>query len=1304
VVASWSSPAAAQVPQTPSVVPELPIEIETEVGPAGSLKKVPLWKEIAPLLEDPYAFECNTPDDPATQENEAVECVATTERRPGFGSTMPPLNVFHPCHNVLTGQPLRRRPDGEIDWNQPGLLFDPEEVVEVEAPQPPLNIESNIPAELRTPIGSLVACPVQVTDVRTFIEARVACGSGNGTLLSLPNRRFAGSLVVNNPPQILTRVLLGFASDVTAGSNRSHTAIPPHRTVVAAPSCNADGELLDEEDNVVDELEQPVNENHFFKSRLAAEVLGKALFWDMQVGSDGIQACGSCHFHAGVDNRRRNQLNPNTNGGDDALDLRGPGTPQNTNAINVVASDFPFHKRVNPDVVGDGKDPAIVVSDSNDVMSSMGVSRFRIFYDVPVGPTAFGNMVNGVRALRPDIARDTHAAQGGPGEPSTPDPVAVMQGNRRIEPRNTPTFHSAAFNFDSFWDGRARHDFNGGSVFGPSDPFFHVHVACGETLRELAAPDEAELENVAHPLCGWTQQGGNYLGEDESEGPVPVRIRFSSLASQAVGPPINDFEMSFFGRNFPKIGKKLLQPGVVPLANQLVHVTDSRLGPFSNQGGSRCVALGRPTALLRPGLCMSYEELIRESFRDELWIQPSGKRFVGTAVAMDKDCEPGEQIHEEDGDPTCDPVDGYVIAIDGAGDADPMNTNQFRLIEANFALFFGLAIQAYEQLTIPDDTPWDRFNDANPLLGNGVAQPGEQGTLPPTQIRQLVTGSPTGNLTMVPGFGPEELYGFDIFAGGNLTAALPQGTARNPRGFGSNPFLRTARCMLCHLGPEQSDHTNNVNAGLLQSGTEQEFPFPNDAPEPTGVLRLVTGFSLAEEVEENAQDGVEVENRNFQVTAGSGPVANSVVASASATAFQDNGVYNIGLRPTDDDILRGGDDPFGYPLSLAALALKNLGGEEYEPCDTETEAASRADGCAMTVSEPDEPGFGLYETIGEGFPFPGTSYEQESINRGLELDPADPKLPEYLAEWTNNLPAGEVSPFIDELAFSPNLITRTPVAEYGEILFGADLHCGEFDPGQFGSGPPNWGWGPRCPNSQTGVPTNVGLGDPDEYEPGSYIAPLNGTWPFPNRVARNGASKVPQLRNIELTGPYFHTGSYLTLRQVIDFYIRGGDFPITNEEDRDPNLVDVTRQAFGFGSTEGLDGTFLDGIPDTVAQYGPLPDTDHPETPEPAGATPEQAKRALVRFLLALTDERVAFRRAPFDQPEIFVPADGRAPENALQGRARLVQLSSVFCPAGTGCFTRVPPTGQNGQAARLAPFLVSRTQQAGANNDHFDR
>src|SRR5262245_18046454 len=40
----------------------------------------------------------------------------------------------------------------------------------------------------------------------------------------------------------------------------------------------------------------------------ALVALGKALFWDMQVGADGLTACATCHFHAGADHRLQNML------------------------------------------------------------------------------------------------------------------------------------------------------------------------------------------------------------------------------------------------------------------------------------------------------------------------------------------------------------------------------------------------------------------------------------------------------------------------------------------------------------------------------------------------------------------------------------------------------------------------------------------------------------------------------------------------------------------------------------------------------------------------------------------------------------------------------------------------------------------------------------------------------------------------------------------------------------------------------------------------------------------------------------
>ena len=1158
-----ASAAPGDVIITPSqdmIFQELPVEVETELGPAGSLKQAPLWKEIAEVLKNPYEIICTPADNIFGQ-----TCVSTTERRPGFGTPMPPLNVYPYNYVVQTGQPLRlRTSDGEVSWDQPGPLFAP---------------------------GDL---PVDELTTREIIGYLVVDEDNN--------------LVVSNPDE--------------------NVLIPPDGTIVAVPGVNDDGMLIDIDGNVITELEEPVNENHFFKNREAAELLGKSLFWDMQIGSDGVQSCGSCHFHAGVDNRTRNQLNPGHLGGDLTLQVTGPNT-------DVVASDFPFHKLADPDIPGEPLlNPGNVVRDSNDVMSSMGVSIFKEFVDIPpIGNSSFGppSPIGGIRPLLPDIGN------------IVPDPIPVMQGLRRIEPRHTPTFHAAAFNFDNFWDGRARFNFNGGSVFGATDPFHHIFVTVQGQLQPMTHPDEADI-----PLNQWT--GGE----------APVRIKFSSLASQAVGPPLSEFEMSFLGRNWGKIGKKMLQGRVVPLANQLVAVDDSVLGPYSNQGGSECIEESKPTAVGMPGLCTTYPDMIEDAFYDVLWNKTNKHLRIVPDVT--------------------DGFDSVRLDIFN-GPADAMDTDQVTQMEANFSLFFGLAVQAYEQLTIPDDTPFDRFMDENPRAAFGVAQPGEQGTLLPEHIPGLV-----GPINLNSGFGEDELFGFDIFAGSNITAALPIGSDRNPDGFGSNPFLRTARCMLCHLGPEQSDHTINVNHGILISSTELELP-PPGASEPTGPLALVTGFVLAEEVEEPAQDGVEVENRNFSIVEPA-TVANYAaelepyaarIGLPSGIAFQDNGIYNVGLRPTDEDIGRGGDDPFGWPLALASLALKNLAGPDFEPCDTPGDICTGA----MPNFDPDEGfGGGLYEETGGDMLYPGTTYTLQSINPGLEVEPALPLLPDYLAEWTNNLPAAEAHPQIDELAFAPNTITEVPVVEFGENQFGSDQNCifvgDPNDPEDVAAND----WGPRCPNVQSAVPNN--------FEPN-----LNGTYPFSNRVARNGAFKVPHLRNVELTGPYFHTGSYLTLRQVTDFYIRGGDFPITNSEDRDPNLVDVRVQAFGFGGTSELVPINIDGVPDSFSIYDAMPDSDHPNTPEPATSTPENAIESIVKFLLSLTDDRVKFERAPFDHPEIFVPIDGTAPENT-GGRAAM---------AADPTFRQVPASGSGGIATALPNFLdISSTPVVGVDNDHFDR
>jgi cytochrome c peroxidase len=139
---------------------------------------------------------------------------------------------------------------------------------------------------------------------------------------------------------------------------------------------------------------------------------------------------------------------------------------------------------------------------------------------------------------------------------------------RRVTGRNTPSNINAAFNEVQFHDGRAAKVFNGVNPAGTGDPDAKV----------------------------WMVRKDGTLGQTK------VRLDPASLASQAVGPPNNAVEMSFDGRTWPELGRKML--GLQPLALQDVAADDSILGPFAD-GGS--------------GLDVSYADLIRASFSPRFW-------------------------------------------------------------------------------------------------------------------------------------------------------------------------------------------------------------------------------------------------------------------------------------------------------------------------------------------------------------------------------------------------------------------------------------------------------------------------------------------------------------------------------------------------------------------------------------------------------------------------------------------------------------------------------------------------------------
>jgi cytochrome c peroxidase len=676
----------------------------------------------------------------------------------------------------------------------------------------------------------------------------------------------------------------------------------------------------------------PLNIGDYIADQAAAEQLGKALFWDMQVGSDGVQACATCHFHAGVDARTRNQLNPKDGlFGNNNLGLPEPAPGSMAVDQEITAAHFPLHRLTDQHLIGEPlANPENVVRDTNDVMGSMGLKRTQ-FNDIIIGSAVDDGT-------------------------EIPDPVFNVNGAnvRQVTGRNTPSAINAVFNFENFHDGRANNIFNGANPFGPADPRQHL------------------ISNAT----------GSLAAEE-------LRIRQSSLASQAVGPPLDTTEMSYIGRTFPKLGKKMLS--LRPLAQQQVSPTDSKLG-FLSQGA--------PDGT---GLNTTYQSMIQNAFAPQYWNNTTEH------VTFDANGIPSFQ----------------------PGAADPLDTNQFTQMEANFAFFWGLAIQMYESTLVANNSKFDQF------ILNGA------------------------------GLNNEEILGMNIYNG-------------------------EGGCILCHDGATLMDNDHAFIQGI-DPLTDVPISFNQDPLAANELMQIATGIGL-----------------------------------------YDNGFHNTGVRPqgnpdpsaidflpTNEDVGRGGTTGLGGGLTEISLSKGILGLQKQ---------------------------------------FPGTVLEQVP-----GLDP----LPAHVADWVPPLPVG----------FQP-------------------FH----------------------------------------------------TTPHAGRVTNFGAFRTPSIRNLTLTGPYMHNGGLSTIRQIVDFYVRGGDFPRTNDKNFD---------------SEGM------SVLPLLTDAGAIP----------GDFTPEEKRDALVQFLMALTDERVANEEAPFDHPELFVPITGSAPIST--GRAGFVSNPTDFMQIAA-----VGTDGRQFGAPSLQPFL----------------
>jgi len=637
---------------------------------------------------------------------------------------------------------------------------------------------------------------------------------------------------------------------------------------------------------------------------------------------------------------------------------------------------------------------------------------------------------------------------------------------RRVADRNTPSAVNAGFFIDQFWDGRANHVFNGHNPSGYRD----TDSVVKRNLCKMAALP-GDINDKTKLLVNQQQ---NCNGSNDVVMDTFVRIPMLPHASQAVGPPLSQKELTGHERNWAQIADKLLNQNATPLALQKVHNTDSVLGTLAMKGR---------TALPK-GLNTTYQNLIRAAFKPE-WIE-------GCAV------------------------------VEANGPCKP-------LIELNFPLIFGIATAMYQNTLVADDTPFDKFFGAGwDHTPNGAA---------------VVNGLP------IPVFNPflpiprVALVGGSARNWGTINPNPNAMTMQQKRGF---LVYQQAGCVICHVFPETSNNNSRLAgfAPAYVNGTNGQIPLlPTIAdaiidPNLGTAMPAVAAppLTINQQVQFDPTTGLDtllpgqVVNLNqvvnnplnpFNVIVPNGAMEQMAVRAADAQGnpfigVYDVGFYNLGVRPTEEDIGRGRTSTVTNSLGML----------------------------------PDEHVSGGFKNT--GLPL---SYTEQAVLK-LRQRPGF-TLPDSIKAFVPDfgIAAPEPPPGIDPLV--------DPVVV--EIL-------------------------------------NVPLPD------------LFGLPVVNDRVVTRGAFKTSVIRNQLYQGPYFHNGGDATLRHVVEFYARSGNFPVTNLENLTGDMLAI-----------------------------PMLDVS-PAVPLAQRRVNEQNIKDLVAFLAdALVDNRVARNMAPFDHPEILIPTDQTA-------------------------------------------------------------
>jgi cytochrome c peroxidase len=358
----------------------------------------------------------------------------------------------------------------------------------------------------------------------------------------------------------------------------AHGPTPPPLTGVKVPATPG---LLDGKTPIV------VN-------KALATVLGKAFFWDTNVGSDGV-TCAVCHHKAGSDSRITNQMAPGKLNSAPSGDTYEPTASGQSGGPNYTLqkADFPFHQFTDP--LNRNSD---VTFTTDDVVGSAG-SFSGQFKSVKTSGSGWDDCVRA------------------PIEPYTDFGLGMRQvTNRSIHP-----IVNAALQQRNERNLSANLVFNGVNPLGDRDPKAFV----------------------------WVTKTPNSVAK------ARMSLKNAGMASAAVGPPLSTREISCKGRTFSDIGRKLA--GRRPLEFQDVHPQDSVLGPYRHASGK--------------GLKLSYAQLIHKAFASRYWSANLSQSQRQSLFGK------------------------------------PSYGAPYTMTEANFPLFFGLAVKLYLDTLISDQTPFD---------------------------------------------------------------------------------------------------------------------------------------------------------------------------------------------------------------------------------------------------------------------------------------------------------------------------------------------------------------------------------------------------------------------------------------------------------------------------------------------------------------------------------------------------------------------------------------------------------------------